>query len=145
MTIYVGADHGGATLKEVVKRELAERSLLVKDLSFPDASPDDDYPGIAFRVARQVVQDVDAIGLLFCRSGGGMAIAANRILGARAIQASDERSVLHARQHNNANILTIGADWVSTEMAVSLCLLFVATPFTREERHQRRIDQLDAL
>ena len=87
-------------------------------------------------------QNPDSIGIVFGKSGAGEAIVANKIKGVRAILALNEENVRLSREHNNANVLSIGSILVSNEQAVSLIRLFINTPFSNEERHIRRIEKI---
>ncbi len=141
--IYLGADHGGFELKETIKQWLSQKGIASEDLGASNLDPNDDYPDYAFAVAHKVAESKDNRGILLCRSGGGMTIAANRIHNVRAVDVFDEKSVKHAREHNNANVLVLGADWIDSDSAKKFVDLFLEAPFTGEERHQRRIEKLE--
>lgn len=143
--IYLGADHGGLVLKAKISDWLSQQGLLFEDLGAKTLDPQDDYPDYAHAVARKVVENPENFGILLCRSGAGMAIAANRIPGVRAVEISDLRSAIHAREHNNANIVVLAADWIDESLVIPLIQSFLHMPFSKEERHQRRIDKIDAL
>jgi ribose 5-phosphate isomerase B len=81
-------------------------------------------------------------GILFCRSSGGVVIAANKVKGIRAVAAWDEKSAMHAREHNDANIIAIAGDWTDEESAKKIVKIFLETEFTKEDRHVRRINQI---
>lgn len=143
MTIFIGADHGGFALKETLIAWLGKQSYQVEDCGAFFLDPGDDYPEVAFSVAEKTVADIGTFGLLLCRSGGGVAIAANKVRGARAVAASDEVSAKHAREHNDAQILVLGADFVfSEEKAKKIVTTFLETEFSGAARHQRRIKQI---
>ncbi|HSW89477.1 MAG TPA: RpiB/LacA/LacB family sugar-phosphate isomerase [Patescibacteria group bacterium] len=143
--IYLGCDHGGFQLKEKVKGWLHEWQMPFEDLGAIVLDPNDDYPDYAFAVAQKVVEDVQNRGILLCRSSGGMVIAANRIKGVRAVSVYDEKSAVHARHHNDANIIGISGDWTGENEAKELVHVFLSTPFSHGERHIRRIQKLDSL
>lgn len=145
MRIFLGADHGGFKLKNKIKLWLEEQNYQVEDMGAAVLDPKDDYPVYAIEVARQVVKDGQARGLLFCRSGAGMAIAANKIKGIRAAEAWDERSAKHARQHNKANVLSLGADWMNFNQAKKIIKVFFETEFSQADRHQKRIELISQL
>jgi len=140
-TVVLGADHAGFTLKEAVRRHLERRGYQVADHGThgPESV---DYPDFAQLVARQVSQDTGALGFLFCKTGVGMSIAANKVPGARAALVTSPETARLARQHNNANILCLGAETVSPEHAPGLIDIFLATDF-EGGRHQRRITKLE--
>lgn len=142
-TLYLGSDHGGFTHKEYLKQQLQNRGYQVHDLGAQQLDATDDYPQFAFAVAEAVARDHQAgqesIGILLCRSGAGMEIAANKVTGARAVRAENIASAQAARAHNNANILSIAADFTPVEQALALTMAFIETPFSDEERHVRRL------
>jgi len=143
MTIYLGSDHGGFWLKENVKSWLTEWSYTFKDLGAHSLEPEDDFPKYAFAVAESVAAEKDSLGILFCRSGGGMAIAANRVPGIRAVEVYDVRSAQHAKTKNDANIITLGGDWLSEEQTKVIIKTWLVTNFNNQEKYNRRIAQLD--
>jgi len=143
MKIFIGADHGGFALKATLMDWLSKQNYQLEDCGAFFMDPGDDYPEIAFTVAEKTVAESGTLGILLCRSGGGVAIAANKVKGARAVAASDEVSARHAKEHNDAQILVLGADFVSSvEKAKKIVEVFLSTDFTQEPRHQRRIAQI---
>ena len=143
MRIALGADHAGVALKARVKQALDDRCLTYKDFgSASDASVD--YPDYALRVARGVASGSFDRGILICGSGLGMAIAANKVAGVRAAPATDAATARLIREHNDANILTLGARLLSSERALDIIDTFLATPFGGG-RHQRRVDKITAI
>lgn len=147
MKVYVGADHGGFEYKQHLISALKEADYDVTDLGANTLDPDDDYPQFAFAVAEAVVKDTtqnqQAVGVLLCRSGGGVTIAANKVAGIRAVQARDEKEVEHARQQNNANVLALSGDWLDVAQIIQLTKLFIETTFSNEARHARRVAQIE--
>ncbi len=141
MTIYLGADHAGFALKEQLKRALAHDKRNVIDLS-PAFLEGDDYPVHGLKLAKQIVKTKDSRGILVCGSGTGMAMAANRIKGARAFEAADQKTVRLAREHNDANILTLSGWRSDISAAKKLVDVFLKTKFSGAERHRRRVKQL---
>ena len=115
MKIFLGADHGGFQFKEVLKNWLQDCGHEVIDCGADELDPTDDYPIIAEIVSRAVVaaeqENQSPVGILICRSGGGMVIAANKIAGIRAVEVFNENSARHAKEHNNANVISLAADW----------------------------------
>lgn len=149
--IHIGADHGGFELKEKIKVWLEDLGYGVKDFGAYSLVPEDDYPAFAIDLAREVVAGVSTnteienknpVGILFCRSGGGMVIAANKVKGARAVSVHDKKSAVHAKADNNANIISISADWTSEEQAKEIITAFLETKFSGAERHIKRINQI---
>ncbi|HEX7018345.1 MAG TPA: RpiB/LacA/LacB family sugar-phosphate isomerase [Patescibacteria group bacterium] len=142
MKIFLGADHGGYELKEKVKTWLTEWGYEYEDLGAHHLDPADDYPEFSFKVAEKVAQNSDSLGLLLCRSGGGVTIAANKVKGIRAVPVASEKEAEHARAHNNANVVSLAGDWLTDDDAQQIVKTFLDTPYTHEERHQRRLDQI---
>lgn len=149
MTIFIGADHGGYRLKEELEGWLKEWGHTVVDVGFEEFDSDDDYPAIAFAVAEHVVNatadeltNEKVVGILACRSGGGMTIAANKVVGARAVTVTNTREVKHARNDNDANVISLPADWITRDSAEDVVRLFLETPFSKAPRHLRRIKQI---
>lgn len=139
--IFLGADHAGFALKEQLKRALLHDGRNVRDLS-PRYAEDDDYPKHALAVARTVTKGKGSRGILVCGSGLGMVMAANRVKGARAFEASDQRTVRLAREHNDANIVALSAWRQDLPAAKKLVDDFLKTKFSGAERHKRRIKQM---
>lgn len=144
MKIYLGADHGGFSLKEEVKKWLVEEHYEVEDCGATTLNPEDDYPDFSFAVAEKVAANKggDDKGIIFCRSGAGAIIAANKIPGIRAVNTLSLETVQHAREDNNANVIGIGADILNAWQAKENILAFLTTPFSNEERHVRRLQKI---
>jgi ribose 5-phosphate isomerase B len=140
--IFLGADHRGFELKEAIKAWLQEREYAVSDLGNTVHDPADDFPDYALAVAQAVSQHPEARGLVFCGSGVGVSIAANKVKGIRAAAEDSTESVVEARQHNDINVLAIAADRVSPDQATELAKAFVRTPFAAEERFIRRLRKI---
>jgi len=143
MRIAIGADHAGVALKDQLKQWLIERGDTVDDLgTFTTDSVD--YPDYAAAVAHAVANGTAERGVLVCGSGIGMAIAANKVAGIRAAPIVDEASARLSREHNNANVITLGARLTAVEEARELLRLFLVTEY-QGGRHQQRIDKISAL
>lgn len=145
MKIYLAADHAGFPLKESVKKHLEEKGIEFEDLGNVVQDRDDDYPDFISEAAHKVASDKESLGLVFGKSGNGEAIVANKISGIRCAVGFNEESVRLARVHNDANILSLGSSFVDPDTALRLVDLFLDTPFSKEERHQRRIDKIKTL
>ena len=140
--IAVGCDHAGFALKNELIRHLNDRGFETEDMgTYSEESCD--YPEYARKVSYAVVSGKAEKGLLVCGTGIGMCIAANKVKGIRAAVASDEFSVRATREHNDANILCLGARVVDTEQAVKLLDIFLDTPFSEGANHVRRISKLE--
>jgi RpiB/LacA/LacB family sugar-phosphate isomerase len=143
MRIALGADHAGVALKDRLKRLLDERGIEYKD--FGATSTDSvDYPDFASAVAHEVASGAFDRGILVCGTGIGMALAANKITGVRAAPVVDLESARLAREHNNANVLAIGARVTPPERALDLVRTFLRTEF-EGGRHERRLQKVAAL
>ena len=140
MRVALGADHRGFALKEELKRWLAARGHEIVD--FGPASADRvDYPDYAFKVADAVVRHQADRGILICSTGIGMSIAANKVRGVRAALADSVRLARLSREHNDANVLCLGADFVSAAEARRIVSVWLRTEFTGG-RHSRRVRKL---
>ncbi len=142
MKVYLATDHGGYELKEILKTWLKEEGYEVEDMGANSLDPDDDYPNFIIPLARKVAQDPDSLGIISGRSGNGEAIAANKIKGIRAAVCINEEMARKAKQHNNANILSLGADYMSVDEAKNIVRAFLETPFSEDVRHIRRINKI---
>lgn len=145
MKIYLGTDHAGFELKESVKKFLQKNNYDVIDCGAHIFDKNDDYPDFCAQAAREVSRNPGSFGLVFGKSGAGEAIVANKIKGIRATLAVSEENVRLAREHNDANILSLGSIFVTDEKTNNLVVLFFKTPFSHEERHQRRVDKITLL
>ena len=143
MRIALGADHAGVQLKHEVRQLLERRGVEYEDFGTQSADSVD-YPDFAARVATDVASGRFDYGILVCGSGIGMAIAANKIAGIRAVAATDEPSARLSREHNNANVLALGERLTPPDVATRIVETFLDTPFAGG-RHQRRIDKIAAL
>lgn len=143
MIIYVGADHGGFDLKNSISALLKGLGYEVNDSSAPSIVPDDDYPEYASRVAAQVAAAPDQRrGLLFCRSGVGMDIVANKYRSIRSCLGMSPDHVYAARHDDDVNILVLASDYVSRENAEKMVNVFLTTPFAGDERYRRRLNKI---
>ncbi len=140
--VYLGADHNGFPLKEALKQSLLDAGVPCRDLGPAQPRAGDDYPRIAFRVA-QAVRRTKGTGILFCGSGNGMAMAANRVRGIRAALAPTVAYARKARTDEDANILVLPAWWVRPAEARRIVQAWRSTRFAGAARHRRRIRQLD--
>ena len=143
MKIIIGTDHAGFQLKEKVKLYLKELKHDVEDIGTFSEEPID-YPKIAKKAAEKVAKSKGE-GILICGTGIGMCIAANKIKGIRAALCYDEYTSKVAREHNNANILCLGSRTESSKDYKKIIKTFLKTDFSNEERHKRRVKQMDAL
>jgi len=143
--VYVGADHGGFNLKEVLKKWMEESGIECEDLGANSLDPEDDYPDFIIPVAQKVVLDSENLGVVIGRSGNGEAIAANKVKAIRAALCLNIEMAKKAKEHNNANILSLGADYITVDEAKKILKIFLDTPFSNEERHIRRLKKIEEI
>lgn len=142
LKIAVGADHGGYPLNERVLAELRNAGYEIVDFGTHDGSQPDDYPDYARKVGEAVQRGDTNIGILICGSGVGAAVAANKLRGIRAALCGDTYSAHQSREHDDCNVLCLGARVVGVELALDIVRTFVAARFSGEERHQRRVRKI---
>ena len=146
MRIHIATDHAGLEFSKDLQKHLADAGHEVVDHGPKSFDPLDDYPSFCISAARAVVRDqaagIEALGIVFGGSGNGEQMAANKVLGARAALVWSVPTAELARQHNDANLISIGARQHTVEEAILYIDTFIATPFSGEERHVRRIAQL---
>lgn len=140
--IAIGADHAGFPLNERVIAELRAAGHEIIDFGTHDGSQPDDYPDYARQVGEAIQQGDAEIGILVCGSGVGAAVAANKLRGIRAVLCSDTYSARQSREHDDCNVLCLGARVVGVELALELVRAFVAARFSGEERHRRRLRKI---
>ena len=140
--IAIGCDHGGYALKQEILRHLKARGLETEDLGcYSEQSCD--YPVYAKAVAHAVADGKADKGILICGTGIGVSITANKVRGIRAAAVSDCFTAEATRQHNDANVLCMGARTLGPGLALKIVDIFLDTPFSGEERHARRIAQIE--
>jgi ribose 5-phosphate isomerase B len=144
MTIVIGCDHAGFTLKNTLRDMLRKEGHTVRDLT-PDLDPQDDYPDAAAAVARAVADRPAERGIIVCGSGVGASVAANKIHGARAGLCHDTYSARQGVEHDDINVLCLGARVVGDALAAELVRAFLAARFSGEERHARRLKKVKDL
>jgi ribose 5-phosphate isomerase B len=144
MKIAIAADHAGFTLKEALREKLSAAGHELTDVgTFSEESAD--YPEYAFAVAERVASGRAVRGILVCSTGIGMSIAANKVAGIRAAVAVNQEAVQLTREHNDANVIAIGARFLSVDEASRLVNTFLTTEFSGAARHSRRIEKITAL
>ncbi|MFC1700916.1 ribose 5-phosphate isomerase B [Patescibacteria group bacterium] len=140
--LYLGADHAGYNLKQEIKKELKELGIEYNDLGNKEFEPKDDYPDFALEVSKKVFENNNNKGILFCATGIGMCITANKIKGIRATICCNEFMAKQAVEHNNVNILCLGGKVLDLETAKKIIKIWLKTEFTGEERHIRRLEKI---
>jgi ribose 5-phosphate isomerase B len=150
MKIFIGTDHAGYEMKEELKKYLSDLGHEVIDKGAHEYNPDDDYPDFVALVAEGVAESsqeskTEVRGIVLGGSGQGEAIEANRLLGVRAtvFYGGPMEIVFLGREHNDANVLSLGARFLSLDEAKEAVKIFLETPFSGDERHIRRIVKLD--
>jgi ribose 5-phosphate isomerase B len=146
MRIHIATDHAGLDLSHFLIRELTKQGHQVFDHGPATYEPLDDYPSFCINAALAVVADqqagVEALGIVLGGSGNGEQIAANKVKGIRAALAWNESTAKLAREHNDANVIAVGARQHTEDEVLHLIELFVAEPFSNDERHVRRIGKI---
>jgi ribose 5-phosphate isomerase B len=151
MTIYIGADHRGFALKEVLKETLKKDGHEVIDLGAAALNPADDYPDFACAVAEKVMAIAtlsattgitEARGIVICGSGIGVDIVANKCKGVRSALAIAAGQIRVGRQDDDVNVLSLAADFTKSEDALNMVQVFLSTPFKKEERFSRRLGKI---
>ncbi|MFD1145724.1 ribose-5-phosphate isomerase [Saccharothrix hoggarensis] len=139
MRVYLGSDHAGFELKTALAKHLTDAGHDVVDVGPAVYDAEDDYPPFCIEAARRVVAEEGSLGVVIGGSGNGEQIAANKVPGARAALAYSVETAKLAREHNDAQLIGLGARMHTTEEAFAIVEAFLATPFSGQERHARRI------
>ncbi len=142
MRVYLGSDHAGFELKQAVIAHLKDDGNEAIDCGALTYDPDDDYPAFCIAAGLRTVGDPGSLGIVIGGSGNGEQIAANKVPGARCALAWSAETAALAREHNDAQLMGIGARMHTIDEALSIIDVFLSTPWSKAERHQRRIDIL---
>ncbi len=142
MQIIIGSDHAGFELKKQLAVFLKEQKHSVIDVG-TDSSNSCDYPDIAKKLVKTIAKKKGSRGILVCGTGIGMSMAANRYSGIRAALCHSVETAQLAREHNNANVLCVGAQTTTLESAKKIAKTFLETEFSQQQRHQQRIEKMD--
>jgi ribose 5-phosphate isomerase B len=147
MNIYIGSDHAGYEMKEQLKIFLKELGYEVTDKGAFKLDNQDDYPDFVIPVAEAVAKDNGSFGVILGGSGQGEQIVANKVDGIRAVEyyGGDLAIIKIGREHNDANIISLGARFIDENQAKDAVRIFLDTPFSNEERHERRIEEINKL
>lgn len=140
--VYIGSDHAGFNYKGQIVDHLSKQNYSIEDCGAYEYNKMDDYPIWIAKTAEMVVLKRESFGIILGGSGNGEAIIANKVRGIRAIVAWNERSALLGRQHNDANVISIGARFHSIESVMKMLKTFLSTDFSHEKHHTRRIEQI---
>lgn len=144
-TIFLASDHAGFKLKEKLKDHLVLKGYAIFDCGPFKLNPQDDYPDFIIPCAKKVSKAKNSLGIVLGLSGQGEAVAANKIKGIRAvtIYSVNPKIVMLSRQHNNSNILSLGAGFLTEKQALFTVDLWLSTEFSNEPRHKRRLSKLE--
>jgi ribose 5-phosphate isomerase B len=142
MRVYLGSDHAGFELKARLFDHVGSLGHEAVDCGALTFDPEDDYPAPCIAAATRMIGDPGSLAIVIGGSGNGEQIAANKVTGVRAALVWSDDTARLARQHNDANVISIGARNHPVEDALRFVEIFLATPFSQEARHQRRIDEL---
>lgn len=142
MRVYLGSDHAGYEFKKAIITHLTKAGHEAIDCGAYAYDAEDDYPAFCIAAAERTVADPGSLGIVLGGSGNGEQIAANKVKGIRAALVWSQATAQLAREHNNANVISIGARQHTLEEAVDFIDTFIAEPFPGDERHVRRIAQL---
>lgn len=142
MRVHIGTDHAAFETKEYLVEKLREAGFEVIDHGAYSYDAEDDYPLYIIPTAQAVVDDEGSLGIVLGGSGNGEQVAANKVKGAFAILATNVELAQVARQHNNANILSMGGRFVDNDSAFEIARTFLATEFSNQQRHIRRLEQV---
>lgn len=144
--IYIGADHGGYKMKEQLKKFLAKKKLDFTDVGAKKLIKNDDYPDYAKLVGKKVSQNpMQNLGILICRSGQGVCIVANKFKHVRASLVWNVKESEMSRVDDMSNVLCLPSDYISEKEAEKIVTVWLATPYSTEARHVRRIKKISAL
>jgi len=144
MTVFIGADHKGFQLKELLKPCISSLGYTVVDCGNTVFDPHDDYPDFAFAVAKEVMQLPESLGIVICGSGAGVSIAVNKIDGIRATLAVTPEQVHDAKSDDDVNVIALASDYLDETQAQAIVSMFLKTPFNPQERFVRRINKIIA-
>ncbi|MDT4987874.1 MAG: ribose 5-phosphate isomerase [Micromonosporaceae bacterium] len=144
MRVFLGSDHAGYELKVHLARQLGNQGYQVVDVGPAAFDAADDYPAYCLHTGARVVAEAGSLGVVIGGSGNGEQIAANKIVGVRAALAWSVETARLSREHNDANVVSIGARMHTLDEATQIVTVFLTTAFSQNERHLRRITQVAA-
>ena len=145
MRVFVEADHAGYSLKEDLVKWLEEGNYTVENLGAHVEDPSDDYPDRALEIAQSVTFQPGSRGIVICGSGVGASVVANKVVGIRAGTCHDTYSAHQGVEHDDMNVLCLGARIIGFELAKEVVHSFLNAQFSGDERHQRRLDKIKAI
>ncbi len=147
MTVYIASDHRGFKLKEALKNFLRENAYTAADLGNERREEGDDYPDFAARVAEKIAAGTSGAdrGIVICGSGVGVDVVANKFKGVRSALVSSPDQAYVSRNDDDANVLALAADFLDEETAKKIAKTWLATPFSGDERHRRRLQKIQEI
>lgn len=146
MVIYLGADHRGFKLKEFLEEFLKKQGYEVIDAGNGNLDKNDDYPDFAKLTARAVSQDpLNRRGILICGSGAGVDIVANKFDGVRSVLAANVEQAKMSRKDDDTNVLSLAAEFINEDEAEKIVKAWLETPFSKEEKHKRRLEKISEI
>jgi len=140
--IFIASDHAGFELKAQIIQAFKDKKLKIQDMGPKIVKQTDDYSDYAFLLAKKVAKNKGNFGILVCRNGIGMSIAANKVKGIRAGLCTSIGQAVTARAHDNCNIVVLGSDFASPEQNIEIVNTFLSGHFSGEERHIRRLGKI---
>ena len=141
--LYIGSDHRGYDLKERLKERLKADGVFVNDLGNDHLDPGDDYVVYSQKVADEVAKDPNSRGIVLCGSGVGVDMTANKVDGIRCALVMDKERAAQSREHEDVNMIALPSDMLEADKAYEIVKAFLDTPFSGEERHVRRLAELE--
>ena len=141
--IYLASDHGGYKLKEVIEKYLKEKGKEVVDMGPEKLDPTDDFPDFVIPLAKKVAEDEKNLGIVLCRNGVGVEIAANKIDGIRAALSWDPKHAASTRADDNSNVLALPADYLDEKKAIEVLESWLKTQYSKEPRFERRLKKIE--
>lgn len=143
--LYLASDHAGYNLKEKIKKYLTCKKIAFRDIGPFHFDPQDDYPEFALEAARQVAKSKLNKGIVICSSGIGVSIVANKVKGIRCGLACNSKMAKQGREHNNTNMLALGANYLTKTQALNIIAVWLKTPFSKAPRYRRRIKKIEKI
>lgn len=140
--IFIATDHAGFEVSQKIQKFLKQKNIPAQDLGPENYEKQDDYPDYAFTLGQKTAKNPENFGILICRSGAGMSIAANKVNGVRAVVCLSSLQAKKARDHNNANVLVLAADYTDFNCMKKIIIAFLKTPFSRDQRHLKRLQKI---
>lgn len=142
--IYLASDHGGFKLKEKIEEHLLSSGKEVVDLGPKKLDPEDDFPDFAIPLAEKVAEDENNLGIVLCRNGAGVEVAANKVDGVRAVLSWEPKHAASTREDDNANVLALPADYLDEQKAFEVVDTWLSTSYKKAERFDRRLKKIES-